>query len=294
MPHKLLITGALGQLGSAVLKLFRSDYQILATDVNDPTEEVNGDNYLELDITDVENIRSVIQKFNPGILLNLAAYTDVDGCEKNPDRAHQINYQGVKNLLQEFHGLFVQISTDYVFDGKNGPYAEDEEINPINVYGRTKSASEKIIAGSKNPWVILRTNVLYDAYSGTGASFINWIRNSLNKGESIHVVVDQWNNPIWTVHMAEIIHTILKDGLTGLYHCGGRDYVNRFEFANKVADIFGLDKTLIRQISTSELNQTAPRPSYGGLVTDKVERMTNLSMHTLDEALTALKIRMGS
>ncbi len=294
MPHKLLITGALGQLGSAVLKLLRSDYQILATDVNDPTEAVNGDNYLELDITDVENIRSVIQKFNPGILLNLAAYTDVDGCENNPDRAHQINYQGVKNLLKEFHGLFVQISTDYVFDGKNGPYAEDEEINPINVYGQTKSASEKIIAGSKKPWVILRTNVLYDAYSGTRASFINWIRNSLNKGESIHVVVDQWNNPIWTVHMAEIIHTILKDGLTGLYHCGGRDYVNRFEFANKVADIFGLDKTLIRQISTSELNQTAPRPSYGGLVTDKVERMTNLSMHTLDEALTALKLRMGS
>jgi dTDP-4-dehydrorhamnose reductase len=293
MPHKLLITGALGQLGSAVMKLLRSDYEILTTDINDPAEVVNKDNYLELDITDVEKIRTVIKRFDPDVLLNLAAYTDVDGCENNPDLAQQINFQGVANLIQEFHGLFVQISTDYVFDGKNGPYAEDEEINPINVYGKTKSMSEQIVAGSKNPWVILRTNVLYDSYSGTGASFINWIRNSLNKGESIHVVVDQWNNPIWTKHMAEIIHKILLDSLTGLYHCGGRDYVNRFEFANKVADIFGLDKTLIKPISTTELNQTAPRPSYGGLVTDKIERITNLSMHTLDESLTALKRRMG-
>jgi dTDP-4-dehydrorhamnose reductase len=294
MSHKLLITGALGQLGSAVRELLRSDFEILATDINNPTEIAIKDDYLKLDITDTENIQSVIKRFDPDILLNLAAFTDVDGCEKNPDLAQQINFQGVAYLIQEFHGLFVQISTDYVFDGDNGPYSEDDVTNPINVYGQTKSMSERVIAGSKNPWVILRTNVLYDTYSGTRASFINWIRNSLNKGESIHVVTDQWNNPIWTNHMVEIIQIIIQDGLTGLFHCGGRDYVNRFEFANKVAEIFGLNKTLIKPISTSDLDQTAPRPYYGGLVTDKVESMTNLSMHTLDEALTDLKKRMES
>jgi dTDP-4-dehydrorhamnose reductase len=268
MKSTVFITGAYGQLGNAIVKLLKESFNIIATDIVLP-ENYSVDSAI-LDVTDLQSVEDLIKKWEPKILINLAALTDVNKCQEKPELAHAVNVQGVSNLLKSFSGKIIQISTDYVFDGINGPFAETDITNPINVYGRTNLAAEEAIVASENPWVILRTNVLFDFYGSTKASFFNWVISSLQQNEVIHVVNDQWNNPIWAYDMAGIIQQILARNFSGVYHCGGDQYLTRFNFAKLIATEFGLDVSLIKPISTQELNQIAPRPLKGGLKTDKL------------------------
>jgi dTDP-4-dehydrorhamnose reductase len=291
MSKRILITGASGQLGNSVLNHFYGKYELLATDINN----INNLNIpiSVFDITNFKQIKNVLKNFNPDVIINLAAFTDVDGCELNPERAHIINTKSVESLSTKFEGQFVQISTDYVFDGSNGPYGEDDEINPINVYGKTKHLAEKILKQYNKNWCILRTNVLFDYYSGTKASFVKWIINSLQAHEYIKVVNDQWSNPTWTYGLAEIIELVINKNVKGLYNYGGADYLNRFEFAQIIADIFNLDKTLILPISTTSLNQVALRPLKGGLKTEKIEQEFDIKCITLKNSLSTIKSRLA-
>ena len=134
----------------------------------------------------------MVSAISPDIIINLAALTNVDLCESNPDLAHAINFQGVKNLVNVFKGPIIHLSTDYVFDGKLGQYKENDITNPINVYGVTKFKAEKILLEKSKESLVIRTNVLYDYQSQSKASFLNWVVDSLNRGEKIKVVDDQF------------------------------------------------------------------------------------------------------
>jgi len=287
MSKRLLITGASGQLGNSVLNQLFGKYDLLSTDIiHTNRSDVP---FAILDISNFAKIKNILSEFNPDVIINLAAYTDVDGCELNPNKAYLLNSKSVEMLSDNFNGQIIQISTDYVFDGISGPYTENDDTNPINIYGKTKLQAENVLDHSDNDWCILRTNVLFDYYKGTEASFIKWVIDSLKSNKSINVVDDQWNNPTWTLNLAEIIELIIKNNVKGLYNYGGADYLNRFEFAQIIADIFNLDKTLISPIKTQSLNQTAKRPLKGGLKIEKIERELDIKCTDLNTSLNIIK-----
>jgi dTDP-4-dehydrorhamnose reductase len=292
MLKRILITGASGQLGNSVLNQLNGKYELLATDINTNNSENMGIPFAVLDIADSEQIKSVLLKFTPDVIINLAAFTNVDGCDLNPEKAYLLNTKSVEMLSTNFNGQFIQISTDYIFDGHNGPYGENDPISPISEYGKTKLKAEKILQDNNINRCILRTNVLFDYFRETEASFIKWIIDSLKSKKSINVVDDQWNNPTWTQNLAEIIELVIDRNVKGIYNYGGKDYLNRFEFAKVISDIFNLDKTLISPISTKSLNQVAPRPLKGGLKTEKIEKDFDIQCIDLKTSLSMIKSRL--
>ena len=244
-----MITGSTGQLGNSLVKVFKSRYDLVSTSRTKPNKNTN---YF-LDITNSLLVKDMVSAISPDIIINLAALTNVDLCESNPDLAHAINFQGVKNLVNVFKGPIIHLSTDYVFDGKLGKYKESDITNPINVYGVTKFKAEKILLEKSKVNLVIRTNVLYDYQSKAKSSFLNWVVDSLKRGESIKVVDDQINNPTWTHSIAIVIDRAIKEGLNGLIHWGDFDWISRYDFAKKIAGKFNLQSNLIEPVSYTHL-----------------------------------------
>jgi len=293
MKKKVLITGAFGQLGNAVLKRFQ-DVEILATDIFIPPLSSGSFSMEILDVTKPEDVVKVLKRFQPDVVLNLAAMTNVDGCEANPEVAEKINSGGVRNFLEVFGGMFIQISSDYVFNGKAGPYDEEDIPDPINVYGRTKLDSDKFVMQYQNSWCIVRTNVVFDYSKHSDASFVKWVINSLQNNKQIRVVHDQWNNPTWTYALADILGVIVEKESVGLYHYGGAEQINRLEFAKTIAKVFHLDDSLITPITTESLNQIAPRPLKCGLKTHLIKSKLQVTTLPLEVSLKDIKSKLPS
>ena len=279
---KILITGAFGQLGTSLCKVLSNESILAAGRVIISTKKYK---CIELDITNQRKVAEIIRNYKPDIIIHLAAMTDVDGCEKTPEIAFDVNVKATENLLTSFNGKFIYISTDYVFDGEKGPYFEDDKVNPMSVYGKTKLYGENLVQQSDIDWVILRSNIIFSYSDRTKASFVNWVVDSLKKRQMITVVNDQWNNPTWTNDLAKVISKIIEKDINGLYHYGGRDYLNRLEFAKMIASTFGLDGSLIKPITTSELNWLAQRPLKSGLYTNKIELDLGIEALPIQKAL---------
>ena len=281
---KILITGSTGQLGNSLGKVFKSRYDLVSTSRTKPNLNTN---YF-LDITNSLLVKDMVSAISPDIIINLAALTNVDLCESNPDLAHAINFQGVKNLVNVFKGPIIHLSSDYVFDGKLGQYKENDITNPINVYGVTKYKAEKILLEKSKESLVIRTNVLYDYQSKAKSSFLNWVVDALKRGEKIKVVDDQFNNPTWTDSISVVIDRAIKADLNGLIHWGDLDWISRYDFANKIADKFNLQSNLIEPIKTEELNQVAPRPLNGGLDTTLAQDLLHLEPPQIDDCLNQI------
>ena len=236
----------------------------------------------------------VLKRFQPDVVLNLAAMTSVDRCEVNPEVAEKINSGGVQNFLEVFGGMFIQISSDYVFNGKAGPYDEEDIPDPINVYGRTKLDSDKFVMQYQNSWCIVRTNVVFDYSQHSEASFMKWVIDSLQNDKQIRVVHDQWNNPTWTYALADILGVIVEKESVGLYHYGGAEQINRLEFAKTIAKVFHLDDSLITPITTESLNQIAPRPLKCGLKTHLIKSKLQVTTLPLEVSLKDIKSKLPS
>ena len=275
----VIITGGYGQLGRSCKKNLKKDFNVILTGKRLVEEGV------KLDITDQNDIANVYSDYNPDVVLNLAAMTDVDKCEREKHTAKQINFEGVKNLCKNFTGHFIQLSTDYVFDGLSGPYNELDKVNPISYYGETKLEAENWLINNYNKSTILRANVIYSYSKRTNASFVKWVVDSLKNNKEINVVNDQWNNPTWTESISAIINNIVDIGLTGLYNYGDKDFMSRYDFAILISKVFNLDKTLIKPINTSNLNQIAKRPLKSGLKTEKIESRLGIVPNSVENCL---------
>jgi dTDP-4-dehydrorhamnose reductase len=283
---KILITGAFGQLGNSLKNFLSINDEVFRTGLNIPT----GGKGLQLNIVDKIMLKDIISSISPDVIINLAALTNVDFCESNPEIAKEVNTNGVQNLVDVFSGKIIHLSTDYVFDGLKGPYKEEDQINPISVYGKTKYDAEKIVL-DKNNNLVLRANVLYNMFGNNKASFLNWVVNNLKNKNSIQVVNDQFNNPTWTESIAEILVNCLNKNMSGLYHWGDQDYLSRYDFAIKIAESYNLKSDLIKQISTSQLKQMAPRPLNGGLDQSKLKKYLNIIPPSINDCLDAIRIK---
>ena len=281
---KILVTGSYGQLGNALFTYLKSNMEIFWTGRNVPLKR----NGFYLDICDRINLKGLISLHKPDILINLAALTNVDACEKNSNLAREINTYGVRNICDIFKGKIVQISTDYVFDGKNGPYDEEDEASPLSVYGKTKLEAEKLVASHNSDNLIIRGNVLYDNCLSTRASFFNWVVSSLKEKTPIDVVDDQINNPTWTQSMAKIIGLCVEKEIGGTYHWGDAEFVSRYEFARMIAKHYNLETELISPKSTEELGQFAPRPLKSGLLSDRIVKLLDIKQPSINECLNQI------
>ncbi len=291
MKRKVLVTGAFGQLGMEVLYALQDQYDLLAVDLNIIGSVKFNGRSAQLDITSEASLKKIFGNWLPDIIVNLAAVTNVDLCERRPDLATAVNATAITSLLEaantpDLH--FIQISTDYLFDGEAGPYGEDDLQNPINRYGKSKQAGEEnLIAGTDN-FTILRTNVVFGGSTHTGASFLKWLIDSLRANRQVNIVVDQWNNPTWTVGLAEALKAVIDRNITGIFNYAGSDYLTRLDFAREIASVYGLDQNLIDPIKTAELNQIAPRPLQGGLKTEKISTVSGINLYSIDQAVTTI------
>ena len=275
----IIITGGYGQLGESCNKYLKKGFNIIIT---------GRDAYksgIKLDITDKNDIAKAYRNFKPDVVLNLAAMTDVDGCEKDKIAAKKINFESVKNLCENFSGHFIQLSTDYVFDGNSGPYNELDDVNPISYYGKTKLDAENWLKDNYSNSTILRSNVIYSYTKRTKASFVKWIVDSLKNNKEINVVNDQWNNPTWTESISLVIKNIIDTGLNGLYNYGDKDFMTRYDFAILISRVFNLDESLIKPTNTSSLNQIANRPLKSGLITKKIESRLGIVPNSVENCL---------
>ena len=280
---RILITGAFGQLGHSLQSVLskKSNYELICTG----RKVKKGQEGIPLDIRNQVALKELINTTAPDILVNLAAMTNVDACELNPKLAGEINVAGLEHICDSFKGKIIHLSTDYVFDGTSGPYKEDDPLNPISIYGKTKLASEHILLEKDIKNLVIRGNVLYDYSPHTSASFLNWVVSSLKGNQEIKVVEDQFNNPTWTRSMSDIIELSIENDLEGIIHWGDSVHISRFEFAKLIAKKFSLNESLIKPVLTSELNQPARRPLQSGLSTEKLVNMLDIIPPSIDDCL---------
>lgn len=289
---RILVTGANGMLGQRAIHFFKKNdnVQLLGTSFEEGFV-YTGVDYLQCDISNREKIKELVANFCPDIIINTAAFTNVDLSEKERESAWKINVKGIEYLSEAARVIdahIIHISSDYIFDGSSGPYPENAIPNPVGYYGRTKLASENALKISGSIYTILRTNVLYGIAEGR-SDFVRWVVESLRAGKPIRIVTDQVNNPTFIDDLVQAISKVIEFKKQGVYHIGGREFLTRFEFTELIADFFSLNKKLITPILTEELKQLAKRPLKSGLLTLKAETELGFKPHLIGETLAIMK-----
>ena len=294
----VFITGANGLLGQAIISLFtrETDYELITSSVEDKPFLEYGHKYEKLDIMNKEEVKKLIGYYEPDVIINCAAYTEVDKCETERELCWRLNVDGVKNIIiaaKKCDAKIIHFSTDYIFDGKNGPYTEDATPNPLSFYGRSKLASENALISSGIEHVIIRTMVLYGIGNTIKKNFALWLVETLKKKQPVTIVTDQIGNSTIADDLAYGTYKIIEKNRTGIYNIAGKDILSRYDFALKLCEVFGFDKKLVSPILTSELSQPAPRPLNSGLIVLKAEADLGIKLMDSLESLRLLKIQLG-
>jgi len=297
--ERVLIIGSNGLLGQKVAELLvrGSPYTVCLTSIEPkPIVPLQSAEYAQLDITQKKEVKHVVAAFEPHVIVNCAAMTNVDACEHERESAWKINVTGVENLIdaaRKDNAKIVHVSSDYVFDGKLGPYVEDDKPEPLSYYGKTKLASENALRASDLDFVIARTMVLYGYVPGVKPNFALWLIESLEKKAPVRVVDDQFGNPTLVDDLAYGLVRSVELERTGVYHIAGRDIVSRYDFARTLARVFSFDEGLIAPIKTGQLHQPAPRPLKSGLITLKAEVELGIKPSTVEQGLFVLKSQLS-
>jgi dTDP-4-dehydrorhamnose reductase len=290
---RILLLGANGMLGQRLVQFYSNQtaIQLLTSSAeNEPVFE--GAEYRKIDITRRDDVKDLVYDFYPDVIINAAAYTNVDLSETERESAWKTNVKGVEYIAEVSRVIdahIVHISTDYVFNGKKGPYSENDKPCPLGYYARTKLASENVLRLSGTFYTILRTNVLYGIAHNSRPDFVRWLVTTVRSGKRVYIVTDQINNPTFIDDLVQAISKVIEYKKYGIYNIGGKEFLNRFEFTMKIADFFHLDKDLISPITTPELNQAAPRPLKSGLIILKAETELGYKPHSIDESLAKMK-----
>lgn len=290
---RILIIGSNGMLGQRLAQFYSAlgNTELLCASAEDKSflENVN---YKQLDITQKNQVREIILDFFPDYIINTAAFTNVDKSETEKETAWKINVNGVENIALyawTIDAHLIHISTDYIFDGKNGPYTENDKPNPIGYYGRTKLASENSIRISGVTYTIVRTNVLYGPAKYGRPDFVKWVVNSLKSGNEIKIVTDQFGNPTYIDDIVNAIHKIIEFKKESIYNISGAEFISRFNFAKRIAEFFNLNRNRIKPILTKDLNQAAARPLKSGLITLKAETELGFKPRSIEETLSLIE-----
>jgi len=266
----ILVVGANGMFGRDLMSL-----------LGDRARGVDIDG---IDITDLQTTERVVRALHPSVVVNCAAYTDVDGCETNVETAMQVNGEGVAHLAMATRMVgarLIHLSSDYVFDGAKGsPYQEDDPPHPLNIYGESKLAGE--LNAAFNPdHIIVRTQWLYGLY---GKNFVETMLRLAGEKDELAVVEDQIGSPTWTVDLARAIVALIDSNCRGIYHAANADYCSWNGFARAIFEEAALTVS-VQGMSTDQLNRPARRPLHSTLNCCKLERDTGFRLQPWRDAL---------
>ena len=277
---RALIIGASGQVGGALSSLcVRRRIEVYGA-------APDGKGFLYADLTAPETVRAAFGKARPDLVLLASAFTNVDGCERDPGLARRVNAGGAALTAEECRktgAKLVYFSTEYVFDGKTGPYGEDDPVSPISVYGRTKLEGER--ACLEVPGALsVRTTVVY-SHDPASRNFVMQLISSQRAGARMRVPSDQYSNPTYAPELAAAVLDLVEKGASGVFNGVGPDRLSRYEFALKACAAFGFDPAFLEPKRTSELGQLAPRPLEAGLKTDKLASVLGRRLPPAEQSL---------
>lgn len=271
---RILVVGANGLVGSRlVAELLAREHRVTGMGRGasrlDPKVP-----YVSVDLSEAERITKTIEATRPEVIVNCAAMTDVDGCEREPSKAWAANVEGVATLARAARAAgshFIHVSTDYVFDGTAGPYDVDAVPNPRGVYALSKHAGEEAVRAlcEKDRWAIARTAVVYGWPAAGQKNFGSWLVDSLSKGQPVKLFEDQWVSPSLALNVAEMLADLAEKALPGTWHTAGAEVVNRVTFGRRLCERFGFDVGLIQPSRMADVKLSSPRPAKSGLVVTK-------------------------
>ena len=285
----VLVTGGNGLLGQKVVNLLarREAVKVVSTSTgSNRNPDRDGCTYLPADITNFHQFQELFARVQPTDVVNTAAMTNVDACEQDPETCRNVNVKAVRSLcgLCLEHGArLLHLSTDFIFDGAAGPYREDDEPNPLSVYGQAKLEAEQVIKSSGVKASVLRTILLYGVAPGMSrTNIVLWIRRMLTEGKPINIVQDQFRTPTLAEDLADAVVAAMMREKTGIYHISGAELMSILELAYRVADFWRLDRNLITPVETAGLTQPAPRPLRTGFVILKAQTELGYKPHPLE------------
>lgn len=298
---KILITGSNGLLGQKLVKLLagKEGITLLATSKGkNRISNKNGYEYQPLDITSKDEIASVFDYFTPTVVINTAAMTNVDACETNQQLCVDLNVNAVKYLIhsaEKYNTHLIHLSTDFVFDGEDGPYKETDSPNPLSFYGQSKYEAEKLIQNSNTKWSIIRTIIVYGIGEQMSRSnIVLWAKEALEKGNPLTIVNDQFRSPTLAEDLAMGCWLVAEKSAEGIYHISGKDTMSIIDLVYEVADFYGYDRSIVSPISTESLNQAAKRPPKTGFILDKAQNELDYSPCSFKEGLAIITEQLNN
>lgn len=285
---RVLVTGSCGMLGRLVCSSLSAEHTVLATDIVGECEQ--------LDISNTDRVFEVFGRFQPETVIHCAAMTDVDGCERDPDRAYLVNAIGTWNIAcacAHFGCPVVYVSTDYVFDGtKESPYTEFDKPNPINVYGASKLAGEEAVRDLCAKHFIVRTSWVVAPHGKNFAlTILNLAKQRIVENETdkpLTIVADQIGSPTYAKDLAQFLSSLVGSPLYGIYHFTNSGYCSWYEFASKVIEFAGIDQVKVVPIKSEDWPTPTRRPKYSVLRHYRLELLGRDNVRDWKEAVREL------
>ena len=295
---KILVTGSNGLLGQKLTELLEREetVEMIATAARPAALPVNSGKFQLLDIKDSASVDRVIDQHKPDVIINTAAMTQVDQCESQREVCWKTNVDAVRNLVNASrrNGChLIHVSTDFIFDGTQEMLDETAVPNPINFYGESKLAGERVIMESDISWCIIRTVLVFGVTKDMSRSnIVLWVKKSLEEGKTIQVVNDQWRTPTLAEDLAMGCYLAARKKANGMYNVSGKDYLSAYDIAIRTAEFFKLDKSLIKETDSTKFTQPAKRPLRTGFVIEKARRDLKYEPHSFEEGLQVLSSQL--
>ena len=292
---KILITGSNGLLGQKLLYKLRQDSSVhlIATSKGENrVSEKEGYTYFDLDITDNDAVAQLIISEKPQVVVNTAAMTNVDLCEDEKQACDSLNVDAVRYLAdacEKNDAHLIQISTDFVFDGEDGPYKEEDKPNPLSYYGLSKLKSEQLLQAHSVKWTVLRTIIVFGIGENLSkGNIVLWAKGALAKGDPLNIIDDQFRAPTLAEDLADICILAAKKKALGIFNASGKDIMSIYEIVERIAKHYGNSTENLNKISTATLKQKAGRPPKTGFILDKSINELGYNPHSFEECLTII------
>lgn len=300
----LLITGSNGLLGQKLIGILApraaaGELRVLASSrgANKLTEVFPDVPFVPLDVTDAAQVEAVLGEHRPTHVIHTAAMTNVDACETERAECWLQNTTAVENLARTCAALDIHlthVSTDFIFDGEDGPYDEEAEARPVNFYGESKLAAEAAVQEAGGRWAIARTVLVYGTAHLYGRSnIVLWVRDSLRAGKPLKVVDDQWRTPSLAEDLADGCWRIAEQDATGVFNISSDELLTPYQMALQVADFFHLDPAMLERVTAATFTQPAKRPPRTGLIITKARRELGYQPHTFAEGIALIASQSG-
>ena len=291
---RILVTGSNGLLGQKLTELLETDnsVQLIATATRPSALPIIKGEFHLLDITDASSVDGIVDQVNPDVIINTAAMTQVDHCETQREACWKANVLAVENLVRASkrnNVHLIHVSTDFIFDGTQELLDEHAIPSPVNFYGESKLAGEKVIQESDISWAILRTVLVFGVTKDMSRSnIVLWVKKSLEQGKTIQVVNDQWRTPTLAEDLAMGCYLAAKKKAKGIFNVSGKDYLSAYDIAIQTAEFFKLDKSLIKETDSDKFTQPARRPLRTGFIIDKARKELGYEPRSFKEGLAEL------